>query len=123
MVRVRRSNTILYCDRWLATVDFYRDVLALRIAFRNDWFVEFAVGPGAFVSIADAARSSIRPGNGAGVTLSWRVDDVHDVRAELIDRGIEVGEITARWGADVLDVFDPSGNRVELWSSDAPSGP
>ncbi len=123
MVDVRRSNTILYSDRWRATVAFYRDVLALGIEFQNDWFVEFAVGPGAFVSIADAARSSIAPGNGAGVTLSWRVDDVHRVRAELIDRGVAVGEVTTRWGSEVLDVFDPSGNRVELWSSDSPSRP
>ncbi len=121
MVDVRRSNTILYTDRWSATVAFYRDALMLRVELRNDWFVEFAAGPGAFVSIADAARSSIPAGHGDGVTLSWQVDDVHEVRSALIDRGIEVGEITVRWGSKVIDVFDPSGNRVELWSGTAPN--
>lgn len=117
MVRVDRSNTILYCARWVDVVAFYRDGLALEIAFENDWFVEFATGPGAFLSVADAARSSIGPGDGSGLTLSWRVADVAVERSRLQARGVEVGEIASRWGARVVDLFDPAGNRVELWSN------
>lgn len=113
---LRRSNTILYTDRWAETVEFYRDALALTVAFENEWFVEFALGSGAFVSVADAARSSIAPGRGDGITLSLQVDDVRAVRAELVSVGIEVGDAGVRWGADVLDVHDPAGNRIEFWS-------
>ena len=122
VVTVRRSNAILYTDRWVEMVGFYRDALALTVEFENEWFVEFAAGPGAFLSVADASRSTIAPGHGAGVTQSLQVDDVHEVRGELIRSGVEVGEVGVRWGAEVLDVRDPAGNRLEFWASRV-SGP
>ena len=97
-------------------VAFYRETLALRVDFENEWFVEFAVGPGTFVSVADAGRATIPPGRGAGITLSLQVDDVHDVRSELLRRGAEVTQVVIRWGAEVLDVRDPAGNRLEFWA-------
>lgn len=116
MVTVRRANTILYTDRWDEMVSFYGDVLGFALEFDNEWFVEFAAGPGSFVSIAHAERTSIRPGRGDGVTLSLQVDDVHEVRSDLLGRGVDVGAVGSRWGADVLDVHDPAGNRLEFWS-------
>jgi catechol 2,3-dioxygenase-like lactoylglutathione lyase family enzyme len=119
---VRRSNTILYTDHWAETVAFYRESLSLTVAFENQWFVEFVLAPGAYVSVADATRSSIAPGRGEGITLSLQVDDVRAVRADLVRADVEVGEIGVRWGADVLDVHDPSGNRIEFWSERAVGG-
>lgn len=116
MIDVERTNTILYCDRWSDAVAFYRDALGLAVVFENDWFVEFAVGAGAFVSVADAARSSMAPGDGSGLTLSWRVADVTAVRSELRRRGVDVGAVGSRWGAATFDVCDPSGNRIEFWA-------
>lgn len=119
---VRRSNTILYTDRWVEMVAFYRDTLELSVEFENEWFVEFAAGPGTFLSAADAERSTIAAGRGAGITLSLQVDDVHEVRSELLHAGVEVGEVGQRWEADVLDVRDPSGNRLEFWTCRAGGG-
>lgn len=116
MVAVERTNTVLYCDRWADVVAFYRDRLGLTVAFENDWFVEFAVHAGGFLSVANAARSSIRAGDGAGITLSWQVADVTDVRSAIAEAGVEVGDLSRRFGADVFDVFDPAGNRIEFWS-------
>ena len=116
MIRVERTNTILYCRHWPESVAFYRDQLGLPEAFANDWFVELMLGPDSFLSVADAARSSIPPGDGAGITLSWQVREVDRTRAQLLDAGVAVGETGRRWGATVLDLFDPEGNRVELWS-------
>jgi catechol 2,3-dioxygenase-like lactoylglutathione lyase family enzyme len=116
VVQVQRSNTILYTERWAECVEFYRAGLCLAVTHENDWFVEFALGPDSFVSIADAARSSVEPGDGRGVTLSLRVDDVNATRSALVAAGVAVGEVGTRWGAVVIDVFDPSGNRLEFWS-------
>ena len=62
---VMRSNTILYCADWPASVGFYRDVLGgvldLRVTFSNDWFVELVVSGAAHVALADAARTTIGP--------------------------------------------------------------
>jgi hypothetical protein len=89
----------------------------LAVSFENDWFVEFEVAPASFVSIADAARSSITPGDGRGITLSWQVTDVVATSRELRAVGVDVGPVRRRFGAPVVDLFDPAGNRIELWST------
>ncbi len=116
MIPVERTNTILYCGEWAATVTFYRELLGFEVSFENDWFVEFSVGPGACISVADASRTSIAPGDGSGLTISLRVGDVAAVRSTLVAAGIDVGAVGARFGSPVIDVFDPSGNRLEFWS-------
>ena len=88
-MQIQRSNTILYCERFADMVAFYRDVLRLDVAFENEWFVEFSLGSGAFLSVADATRASIRSGDGRGLTMSWRVADVHEARAALIASGVD----------------------------------
>ena len=110
------SNTIIYCDDWSAVIDFYRNGLGLRATMEREWFVEFEVHPGAHVSVADASRTTIAAGNGTGLTLSWRVDDVAAARDSLIARGIDTSPIRRRWDADTCFVFDPAGNRIELWA-------
>lgn len=116
MVRIERSNTIVYTDRWPETVSFYRDRLGLAVVSERDWFVEFALHDGTYLSVADAARSTIRPGDGAGLTFSWQVDDLDATRAALTERGVAVGAIVSRFGAGAFDVVDPAGNRIEFWS-------
>ena len=106
----------MYTDRWSETVAFYREVLSFAVEFENDWFIEFAAGPGVFLSLADAGRTSIAPGRGDGIVLSLQVDDVHALRSDLLNHGVEVAAVGIRWGADVLDVRDPAGTRVEFWS-------
>ncbi|MEJ7801509.1 MAG: VOC family protein [Ilumatobacter sp.] len=121
MIEIERANTIVYCDAWAATVAFYREVLGLDVSFENDWFVEFSVGPGSYLSVADARRSSIDAGDGTGLTISLRVSDVTEVRSTLLDAGVDVGAIGTRFGSPVVEVLDPSGNRLEFWSSATPT--
>lgn len=116
-MRVVRANVILYCERFAETVAFHRALLGDgAVTFENDWFVELAVGEGAYVSIADSARATIAPAGGAGITLSWEVDDVRSTRDELVAAGVEVSEVRHRFGSPVVDLFDPEGHRIELWS-------
>jgi predicted enzyme related to lactoylglutathione lyase len=116
MLRAERTNTILYCTTWSETVAFYRDSLGLPVSFENDWFVEFDVAPGSFVSVADSGRASVAPGDGRGITLSWQVEDVTATRDTLRESGVDVGPVRHRFGSPVVDLFDPVGNRIELWS-------
>ena len=113
---MRTSNTIIYCDEFDAVVGFYRDGLGLRTTMHRDWFVEFELHPGAHLSVADAARTTVTPGNGSGLTLSWRVDDIEAVRTRLSTSRIDVSPARTRWGARCIDVFDPAGNRIEFWA-------
>lgn len=115
-VRVTRTNTILYCARWADTVAFYRDALGLTVTHETDWFVEFGVAGTGHLSVADAARATVAPGHGRGVTLSWQVADLRDVRAALVDRGVAVSDVATRWGTRYVELHDPEGNRIELWT-------
>lgn len=115
-VRVERANTIVYCDRWAQTVAFYRALLGDVVVFENDWFVELAVGGGSSLSIADASRATIASSEGAGITLSWEVADVVAERDRLLARGFEVADVRRRFGSPVVDLHDPEGHRIELWS-------
>lgn len=114
---ITRTNTILYCARWVDTVTFYRDTLELTSSFENDWFVEFDLADGAHVSVADASRATVVPGAGAGITLSWQVTDLGAACDQLTARGLFVAAPTRRWGADTVFIHDPEGNRIELWEN------
>ena len=107
---------MLYCERWEETVAFYQQVLGLTVAFQNDWFVEFQLTTSSFLSIADSARATVDSVDGQGVTLTWRVPDLGEVRALLAASGVEADESQRRWGADVFYCHDPEGHRIELWS-------
>ncbi len=116
LISVGRANTVLYCDVWPETVEFYRSVLGLPVEFENDWFVEFRITSSSYLSVANASRASIGTGGGLGITLSWRVSDVAETRMLLEARRIDVTPTQRRWGAQVCYCHDPEGHRIEFWS-------
>lgn len=118
----QRTNTILYCHRWQETVPFYKEVLALPVAFENDWFVEFRLTDTSFLSIANAARATIAAVQGQGVTLTWEVADLGRVRAVLETRGIAATAIRRKWGAQAFYCADPEGHRLEFWTAEDGTG-
>lgn len=113
---VNASNTILYCNRWAETVDFYGRVLGLPVNVEKSWFVEFRLTNRAFVSVADAARASIESAAGRGLTLALQVPDIEAVHQRLTVAGVEVPEIGRHpWGALSFFCRDPEGYRLEFW--------
>ncbi|MBK8899898.1 MAG: VOC family protein [Anaerolineaceae bacterium] len=116
LIEPKRTNTILYCRNWQATVDFYRDQLGLPVVFANDWFVEFELTSTSFLSIANAARATIEAVHGQGITLTWQVDDVAASKARLAAQGIATTPIQHKWQAQVCYCTDPEGHRLELWA-------
>ena len=110
------SNFILYCKNWEETVDFYSNKIDLPISFRNDWFVEFILNDLSRLSVAHESRASIKSSSGAGITLSLRIHDIQSQRELLINKGVDTPEIKLHaWGASVLYIYDPEGNRIEFW--------
>ena len=117
-MHIEIANTILYCRRWRECVAFYRDRLALPVSFENEWFVEFELNPGARVSVADSAKTTIESAQGRGLTLTLKVADLQAARAELEGRGLSPGSISQHpWGASVFYLADPEGRRIEFWSN------
>jgi len=113
---IKRINTILYCQNWDDTVKFYRDVLKLIVYHKAEWLIEFQVIDSTFLSIANAASTSIQSSKGSGITLSFQVENVDSVQRQLREIGIETGPIKSIWGARAFYIFDPEGHRIELWS-------
>lgn len=117
---IKRTNTILYCDRWHETVAFYRDRLGLEIAFACAWMVEFRLSPGAYLSVADPSRTSMASAGGKGLTLSFQTDDLETFHGQLAEAGLAPTPIRFQvMGGDVFFIRDPQGNRIEFWR---PSG-
>jgi len=110
-------NTVLYCRRFADTLSFYDTVLALPRTLSRDWFVEFRIAAGCFLSLADERRASVKSAGGAGITLSLRVDDVHAFRDALAQRGAGPPPVGPRpWGAEGFLLHDPEGTRIEVWA-------
>ena len=116
MFNVQAVNTILYCRNWQETMRFYRDLLKLSVHLSLDWFVEFQLPGGGFLSIADAARATIASSHGNGITLAFHVTDVDQAHHHLTAAGIVAGPIQSKWGARVFYFHDPEGHRLEAWS-------
>lgn len=114
---VQRSNTILYCDRWSKTVEFYKEHFRFPITHQTDWFVEFQITPNSFLSIANEIRASIRSVEGQGITLSWQVADIEDTHTYWSKQDIFITEIKKKWGALVFYLHDPENHRIELWQT------
>jgi hypothetical protein len=56
-MKIKSTNTILYCNKWEETVEFYRTGLKLPVISSNEWFVEFKLNEMSRVSVADEART------------------------------------------------------------------
>ena len=115
-MNVIASNTIIYCDRWQETVDFYTRGLGLTIRTDKGWFVELHLSDNARISIADQRQATIKSAGGLGITLSVHVEDASAVRNELLDRGLSPEHMRSVWGSQAFFIRDPEGTRLEFWS-------
>lgn len=116
---ILRTNTIIYTGNWDTLVAFYRVRMQLPVSFSNDWFIEFELARGAYLSIADESRAKVKSAGPAGLTLSWQVEDIEASWQWLNDQGIAPEIIRDHpWGARTCYFYDPEGRRLELWSKE-----
>ena len=116
-MKIKTANTILYCRKWKETVVFYKTQLKLQVTTSNEWFVEFKLNDASRLSIADEARSSMDSNDGKGITITLEVDDIETIRLYLNEVGLNPTPIKEHaWGARVIHIYDPEGNRLEFWA-------
>ncbi len=114
---IKTANTILYCRKWEETVVFYKTRLRLQVTTSREWFVEFKLNEASRLSIADEARTSIDSSGGEGITITLEVDDIEMIHLYLNEVGLDPTPIKKHgWGARVIHIYDPEGNRLEFWS-------
>lgn len=113
---VKRTNTILYCDHWQETVEFYRGQLGFDVSYQNERLVEFRLTPSSFLSVANQSRTTMSSAGGKGITLSFQIDDLKTAHDAFAQNGMAPTDIRPRvMGADVFYLFDPEGTRIEFW--------
>jgi catechol 2,3-dioxygenase-like lactoylglutathione lyase family enzyme len=116
---IRSANTILYCNNWRTTVAFYQEKLLLKPTLVREWFVEFELNGKSRLSVADASHTSFKSCEGKGLTLSFEVDDLTEIHGQLQKAELNPEPIRKHpWGARVIYINDPEGNRIEFWTSD-----
>lgn len=114
---IKTANTILYCRKWKETVAFYKEQLRLQVTTAREWFVEFKLNEASRLSIADEARASIDSNGGKGITITMEVDDIETTHLYLTEAGLNPTPIKDHaWGARVIHIYDPEGNRLEFWT-------
>jgi len=117
-MKLRTVNTIIYCRKWKETVAFYKTQLRFRVTVALEWFVEFKLNETARLSVADAARTSMESCEGKGITLTMEVDDIESTHVYLEKAGLNPPAIRDHaWGARVIYIYDPEGNRLEFWQA------
>lgn len=117
MLNIEVSNTILYCKNWEESVLFYKSKLGLPVTVSRGWFIEFKLNDSSRLSIADAAKTSIDSNEGKGITITFRVADIFATHSYLAKLGVKPTPVKEHpWGAKVLYIYDPDGNRIEFWS-------
>ena len=118
-MKIKSTNTILYCRKWDETIEFYRTGLKLLVLSSNEWFIEFKLNEMSRLSVANEARASINSSGGKGLTVSLQVADIDQTRTELLEAGMTPTPVKEVWGAKAIYVHDPEGNRLEFWSGRA----
>ena len=106
-MKIKSTNTILYCRNWQETVEFYRTGLKLLVLSSNEWFVEFKLNEMSRLSVANEARTSIDSSGGKGITVSLQVADIEQTRNELLEAGVTPTPIKDVWGAKAIYLHDP----------------
>lgn len=116
-MHIKTANTIFYCRKWKECVDFYKNKIGLQVTTSLDWFVEFKLNKASRLSIADESRTSIDSNEGKGVTIALDVGDIETIHIYLNEAGLSPPPIKDHaWGARVIHIHDPEGNRIEFWS-------
>ena len=89
----------------------------MPVTTSNEWFVEFKLNDGSRLSIADEARTSIDSNDGKGITITLEVDNIEVTHLYLHEVGLNPTPIKNHvWGARVIHIYDPEGNRLEFWA-------
>ncbi|MBF0226808.1 MAG: VOC family protein [Desulfobacterales bacterium] len=82
-----------------------------------EWFIEFKLNETSRLSIANEERTSVRSSCGKGLTITMRVVDIKETLSFLEKEELNPTPIKDHpWGAKVIYIYDPEGNRLEFWS-------
>lgn len=111
-VSIESFHAVLFCRKWDACVSFYRDVLGFETVDARQGFIEVQVTPESRIGLIRHAEEK----RNDSFLLTFRVVDLDGIHAFLSERCSSVSEIKRHsWGADLFELRDPEGRRLEFW--------
>ncbi|MGP4108567.1 VOC family protein [Virgibacillus sp. L01] len=112
----KEFGTILFVEQYEACINFYKNVLQLKVNFEKADLVSFNVSNGYLM----VERGGISSHNEKGrqqnpVVLRFDVNDVDEAVSALEKHGVSFLNKRLEFDWGVIAVFlDPDGNRIEL---------
>lgn len=108
-LKIRR--VIIFTSRMESMATFYGDVLGLKVAGREEGWIDFDAGQCHLALHADGGRPGKRPPK-----IVFYASDVAAVRAEVVKRGAKMGKVVSAKKFDMCNGADPDGNPFQLSS-------
>jgi catechol 2,3-dioxygenase-like lactoylglutathione lyase family enzyme len=110
-VELTVRRIIVFTDRMDVMTAFYRDVIGLAVAGREDGWIDFAAGD---------CHVALHAGGGKGgkrqPKIAFFAKDVAVARATLVKRGAKMGKVMSAKTFDMCDGVDPDGNPFQISS-------
>jgi catechol 2,3-dioxygenase-like lactoylglutathione lyase family enzyme len=105
-------RVVLFTPNLAALTAFYRDILGLEVANREEGWVDFKAGAYGLALHAGKSEVGSRPPK-----LAFYAADVAATRAALVKRGlVKAGPIKSTGSFDMCDCKDPDGNPFQISS-------
>ena len=117
-MKLERTGIVLYTINYKKCVDFYNDVLELKILFKTETLTCFELGLSyLMVELGDEYNGVQTENKRIKTCLRLNVSNVKELSDKLILKGIKVDYQEHSWGT-VAKFFDPDGNLCALKDSD-----
>ncbi|MEY8690303.1 MAG: VOC family protein [Leptothrix sp. (in: b-proteobacteria)] len=113
-MNIVKHGIILFVERYAECVAFYRDVVALRVAYAKASLTCFDLGSAYLMVEEGGVRSTAEKDRAQNPTvLRFDVSDLAAAASELESKACPVEQLAFEWGS--IGIFtDPDGNRCEL---------
>ena len=110
-MKLEIRRIILFTSHMEAMEAFYRVVLGLKIAGREDGWVDFDAGECHLALHAEGGKPGKRPPK-----IVFHATDVAIARTALVKRGAKMGKVVSAKKFDMCNGTDPDGNPFQVSS-------
>jgi len=110
----------LLVDDFEKSLNFYRDVLGLKVKSQEEKFANFQLGETELAIFQKDGAVAMFPeqhmGKGGGSVIGFQVENLEEAIGQLKMKGVEIfeGPKTTPWGQKVAYFKDPDGNIWEI---------